>query len=313
MDDLKYIIESLLFAVDTPMTLAQLSDILRDAEKKDISNALQELKNEYETRKGGFYLCQVADGYQLRTRPEYSNWVGKLFQSSPARLSKAALETLAIIAYHQPLIRSDIEHIRGVDSGGIIRNLLERKLIRVLGRKDIPGRPLIYATTKYFLEVFSLQSLKDLPTPKEIEEYGDSPATSPELKSMESLKDVSPGHSDDSEKQIVPEDEEGVVDNLGEPEKRIIPENDEDAVDNSYESGLQLDEITDQGIIQDTIENREAYEDELTGKVIAFPTGNAKLFKENTTFPSELIESEPKSEEELKNSVDKPPTDQEDI
>ena len=89
-------------------------------------------------------------------------------------MSKAALETLAIIAYNQPIIRSDIEHIRGVDSGGVIRMLMERKLIRVLGRKEIPGRPLIYATTKHFLEVFELRDLKDLPTPKEIEELSKS-------------------------------------------------------------------------------------------------------------------------------------------
>jgi segregation and condensation protein B len=94
-----------------------------------------------------------------------------LIEPSPVRLSKAALETLAIIAYKQPVIRSDVEHIRGVDCGGVLRALLERQLIRVLGRKEIPGRPLIYATTKKFLEVFDLKDLKDLPSPKEIETY----------------------------------------------------------------------------------------------------------------------------------------------
>jgi segregation and condensation protein B len=91
------------------------------------------------------------------------------------RLSKAALETLAIIAYKQPIIRSDVEHIRGVDCGGVLRQLLERKLVRVLGRKEIAGRPLIYATTRKFLETFDLKDLKDLPTPKEIEEFGKAP------------------------------------------------------------------------------------------------------------------------------------------
>ena len=95
-----------------------------------------------------------------------------MLQPKPLRLSKAALETLAIIAYKQPVIRSDVEHIRGVDCGGVLRVLLERKFIRVLGRKEIPGRPLIYATTKRFLEVFDLKNLKDLPTPKEIEDFG---------------------------------------------------------------------------------------------------------------------------------------------
>jgi segregation and condensation protein B len=127
---------------------------------------------DYEARQGGFYLNQVAGGYQIRTRSEYTQWIKRLLQPRPLRLSKAALETLAIIAYKQPVIRSDVEHIRGVDCGGVLRVLLERKFIRVLGRKEIPGRPLIYATTKRFLEVFDLKNLKDLPTPKEIEEFG---------------------------------------------------------------------------------------------------------------------------------------------
>ncbi|MEJ2657077.1 MAG: SMC-Scp complex subunit ScpB, partial [Desulfobacterales bacterium] len=117
---------------------------------------------------------EVAGGYQLRTRPEYREWIKRLVQPKPLRLSKAALETLAIIAYKQPIIRNDIENIRGVSCGGILRMLLERKLVRILGRKAIPGRPLVYATTKQFLEVFELKNLEDLPTPKEISEVDDS-------------------------------------------------------------------------------------------------------------------------------------------
>jgi segregation and condensation protein B len=117
----------------------------------------------------------VAGGYQFRTRPEYTQWIRRLVDPRPVRLSKAALETLAIIAYKQPIIRTDVEHIRGVDCGGVLRQLLERKLIRVLGRKEIAGRPLIYATTKKFLETFELKNLRDLPTPKEIEEFGKAP------------------------------------------------------------------------------------------------------------------------------------------
>jgi segregation and condensation protein B len=138
---------------------------------------------DYETRQGGFYLNLVAGGYQIRTRPEYMEYIKRLLQPKPQRLSKAALETLAIIAYKQPVIRADIEHLRGVDCGGVLRVLLERKFIRVLGRKEIPGRPLIYATTKRFLEVFGLKNLKDLPTPKEIEEFGS--ALSEELAEMD--------------------------------------------------------------------------------------------------------------------------------
>ncbi len=171
-DDLKNIIESLLFVSETPLTIDRIRRILSFADSKEIRNALNTLSDEYERRKGGFLLRQIAGGYQFRTRAEHSKWIRRLVQPNPVRLSKAALETLAIIAYKQPVIRSDIEHIRGVDSGGIIRTLLERKFIRILGRKEIPGRPLIYATTKQFLEVFDLKDLRDLPTPKEIESLG---------------------------------------------------------------------------------------------------------------------------------------------
>ena len=149
-----------------------MKQIISGAESKALRSAIEELAVDYETRQGGFYLSPVAGGYQIRTRPEYSEWIKRLLQPKPQRLSKAALETLAIIAYKQPVIRADIEHLRGVDCGGVLRVLLERKFIRVLGRKEIPGRPLIYATTKRFLEVFGLKNLKDLPTPKEIEEFG---------------------------------------------------------------------------------------------------------------------------------------------
>jgi segregation and condensation protein B len=173
-EDLKYIIESLLFVSETPLTMDHLKGILEGEETAAIRAAIDELMAEYEQRDGGFVLKQVAGGYQFRTQGRYNEWIKRMIRPNAPRLSKAALETLAIIAYNQPIIRSDIEHIRGVDSGGVIRMLMERKLIRVLGRKEIPGRPLIYATTKHFLEVFELKDLKDLPTPKEIEELSQS-------------------------------------------------------------------------------------------------------------------------------------------
>ncbi len=176
MEDFKNIIESLLFVTDIPLSIDRIKNILPQAERKEIRNALEALAEEYEARKGGFFLREVAGGYQIRTRPEYKEWIKRLIQPKAFRLSKAALETLAIVAYKQPIIRSDIEYIRGVDCGGILRTLLERKLIRVLGRKEIPGRPLIYATTKQFLEVFDLKDLKDLPTPEEIEKLSDASA-----------------------------------------------------------------------------------------------------------------------------------------
>ena len=174
MEDIKYIIESLLLVSEEPLTIDRIKNILVLAGKKEIQNALNELSAEYEHRKGGFFLREIAGGYQIRTRPDYREWIKRLIQPKPLRLSKPALETLAIIAYKQPIIRSDIEHIRGVNCGGIIRMLLERKLVRILCRKAIPGRPHIYATTKHFLEVFDLKNLEDLPTPKEISELSDA-------------------------------------------------------------------------------------------------------------------------------------------
>ena len=175
MDNLKHIIESLVFVSGNPLSIEQIKAVIPEPDTKEIKQCLLDLIQEYEERRGGFYLRHVAGAYQFRSRPEYRDYITKLVQANPLRLSKAALETLAIIAYKQPAIRSDIEHIRGVDCGGIIRTLMEHKLIRVLGRKDIPGRPLIYSTTKRFLELFDLSSLRDLPTLKEIEAFEKEP------------------------------------------------------------------------------------------------------------------------------------------
>lgn len=172
MDDLKNIIESLLFVADEPLNVERLKKIIPQTDTREIRQALSDLASAYDSRQTSFYLDEVAGGYQLRTRPAYTEWIRRLVQPKPARLSRAALETLAIIAYKQPVIRADIEHVRGVDSGGVLRMLMERKLIRILGRKEIPGRPLIYATTKLFLEIFGLKDLKELPSPQEIEALG---------------------------------------------------------------------------------------------------------------------------------------------
>ncbi len=174
MENIKYVIESLLFVSDGPLNIDRIKKILETVDAKEIKDTLAELSSEYEARKGGFVLREVAGGFQIRTRPEYAYWIKRLVQPGPQRLSKPAMETLAIIAYRQPIIRSDIEYVRGVDCGGILRLLMEKKLIRVLGKKEIPGRPLIYATTRQFLELFDLKDLRDLPTPSEIEALGNS-------------------------------------------------------------------------------------------------------------------------------------------
>jgi len=167
--EIKNILESLLFVASEPLSIERMKKVLDNSETRLIREALNTLAGEYEARGSAFFLKEVAGGYQIRTRPEYSPWIKRLIQPAPARLSKAAMETLAIVAYKQPIIRNDIEHIRGVDCGGILRTLMEKKLIRVLGRKAIPGRPLIYGTTRQFLELFELKDLTELPTPEEVE------------------------------------------------------------------------------------------------------------------------------------------------
>lgn len=183
------IIEALLFAADAPLPVERMLAVFADQPRVDaaaIRTALNELAEEYRARDGGFHLVEVAGGWRLVSRPEYKSWIQRLLQSGPSRLSKAALETLAVIAYRQPVIRSDIEHIRGVDCGGVLRVLMERKLIRIMGRKEIPGRPLIYGTTRRFLEIFGLRDLNDLPTLREIEDMSGGP-----------LSPADPGAADD--------------------------------------------------------------------------------------------------------------------
>jgi len=168
----KMIIEALLFASDRPLTVREIHAVIPDMAVNDIMRNLKELQAEYDIMKRSLTLKEVAGGYQLRTKPEYSPYILRMFKSSSGRLSQAALETLSIIAYKQPVLRQEIERLRGVDVGGIVRTLLEKKLVRIMGRKNLPGKPLIYGTTKRFLEVFDLNNIDSLPKLKEIREFG---------------------------------------------------------------------------------------------------------------------------------------------
>jgi segregation and condensation protein B len=189
MDQIKQIIESLLFVSDSPLTIDHIQRAIPEAETDTVKKALLELKEEYDLRNGGFLLHEVAGGFQFRTKKEFKEWIRRLFQPTPPKLSTAAMETLAIVAYRQPVLRNEIEHIRGVNSGNSLRILLERRLIRVLGRREIPGRPLVYATTRKFLETFDLKDLKDLPSPKEIEGMEIKPFPSPAQDALEITAD----------------------------------------------------------------------------------------------------------------------------
>jgi segregation and condensation protein B len=183
---LKLIVEALLFASDKPVSPQDIHASLPDVSPADIKSALKVLKYEYEAMARSYRLKEVAGGFQFRSRAEYGPYILKMLQSSPTRLSRAAMETLAIIAYKQPILRQEVEKLRGVDVGGVLKNLLEKDLIRIMGRKELPGRPLVYGTTKKFLEVFDLQDIDSLPKLKEIqtlvtdeEETPQSPAEKP--------------------------------------------------------------------------------------------------------------------------------------
>jgi segregation and condensation protein B len=155
--------------------LDSIREVLGDIPKKDLQRMLGEMIEEYKTAPRGFTLIEVGGGYQFRTRTEYAEWVKKLKKIKPFALSQPSLETLAILAYKQPVLRTEIEKIRGVDSGGVLRTLLEKKLIKILGKKDVPGKPLVYGTSKRFLEMFGLKDLSGLPTLKDLAGLGPLP------------------------------------------------------------------------------------------------------------------------------------------
>jgi segregation and condensation protein B len=162
------ILESVLFAAGEPLTVARLADVVPGPSRAELRATLGELRARAERDGRGIRLVEVAGGYQFRTDPAHAEWVRRLFQQKPWRLTRATLETLAIIAYKQPITRAEIEAIRGVDADSVLASLLSRKLVKIVGRKDVIGRPLLYGTTRQFLEVFGLRDLAGLPALGEV-------------------------------------------------------------------------------------------------------------------------------------------------
>jgi segregation and condensation protein B len=167
---LKGLLEALIFASDHPQKANDLAKAA-SASVKEVRDLLADLKTEYQPR--GIQLDEIAGGWLFRTSPGYAPFVRDLTKLKPVRLSRAQVETLAILAYRQPVTRPEVDDIRGVDSGPVLKLLLERDLVRILGKKDEPGRPMIYGTTTAFLELFGLKSLKDLPTLREFTELNE--------------------------------------------------------------------------------------------------------------------------------------------
>lgn len=173
-EKVKSIIETLIFASEIPLTIDRIKGVLEDMSKKELKEVIEELMQDYQNLERGIFIREVAHGYQFCTRPEYASWIQKLRKSRPYHLSQPTLETLAIIAYKQPVTKAEIEIVRGVDCAGVLKSLLEKRLITILGRKDVIGRPFLYGTTSRFLEVFGLENLANLPALKEIEQLKDS-------------------------------------------------------------------------------------------------------------------------------------------
>ncbi len=169
-DQAKKIIESVLFVSDKPLSVDMLKEAMKEMEPSAIKALIEELNNEYASTGRSFSIKEIAGGYQMLTDPAYSRWISAVYKRPPERLTGPALETLAIIAYRQPITRSNIEAIRGVNVDGVLHTLEERGLIRTRGRVDGPGRPILYATTNDFLQQFGLKSLEELPKLKEFQE-----------------------------------------------------------------------------------------------------------------------------------------------
>jgi segregation and condensation protein B len=169
-DQQRKIVEALVLASREPITATRIAEIVPGCTPSEAKGLLKELDLEYERDDRAFEIWEVAGGYQIRTRAEFAGYLRQLQRERNFRLSRAALETLAVVAYKQPVTRSEIENIRGVDVGAVVRSLVERKLVRIAGHRDVPGRPLLYATSKRFLEVFGFSRLEDLPTLREIDD-----------------------------------------------------------------------------------------------------------------------------------------------
>lgn len=166
---LAHILEALIFASDSPLSLNQLSSIINEASTDEIEQAIETLKIDCENR--GIMLKKIAGGFQFATRPEYSKWVGNMLENrASSRLSRAALESLAIVAFKQPISRVEVSATRGVNSDGVMKRLLDLKLITIAGRDEGQGRALLFKTTPEFLQYFGINDIADLPRPKEIEE-----------------------------------------------------------------------------------------------------------------------------------------------
>ena len=208
--ELRGILEALLFMSADPLSMTRIVSLLGAVSKQEVEQALISLKHEYEQEGRGLHLAEIAGGYRILTKPDYAPWIKRLEKvKAPPKLSRSALESLAIIAYKQPIVRAEIEQIRGVETSGVLRTLLERKLVRIVGRKEEPGRPIMYGTTKFFLEHFGLRDLSQLPPLREVKELGESEQAMLPMDEEGNLQEAVNGLNPSNEEEL-PLDLEGV-------------------------------------------------------------------------------------------------------
>ena len=211
-DEIKAIAEALIFVSDIPLSINKINEVLDKTDVATIKTAILQLQDEYEKGGKGIQIIEVANGYKMCTRSEYSDYVTKLFtHRKKAKLSAQALETLAVIAYKQPVTKPEIEEIRGVNIIGVLKTLLDRNMIKILGKKDAVGRPILYGTTREFLEYFGLKDLTDLPTLKDFSEFDLGEIKNETEKLSENTKSDVP--NGDIVEETVREDDGGRADN----------------------------------------------------------------------------------------------------
>ena len=260
---LKNILEAVLLGADRTLTVIQMEGLFELDEERptrdEIRKALHEMTDDYESR--GYELKQVASGFRLQVKQEYATWVGRLWEEKPARYTRALLETMSLIAYRQPITRGEIEEVRGVSvSSNIIKTLMERDWIKVLGHKDVPGKPTLYGTTKEFLDYFNLKTLDELPTLAEIKDL-DSIHPELELDDDAAAPDNSGNNENDNDNvSELPTDEivdETVSDEVESEEETDVDESDSETV--VEEMAEDVDVIED-GIVDDSASENDETE-----------------------------------------------------
>jgi segregation and condensation protein B len=258
--EMRRIVEALILSCSEPISAAKLAEIIPYCDAGRAKDLVNELNTEYAEQDRSFEIWEVAGGYQIRTRAEFSGYIQRLQKERALRLSQAALETLAIIAYRQPVTRAEIEEVRGVDAGAVVKSLLERHLIRIAGQREVPGRPMLYGTTRRFLEVFGLEKLKDLPTLRELDELAREQGLLEKTSGDADESADASGTSDTTDAEEAAGESSGGSEGIAVDEGLAEPNSEDDDDDDGGETSF--DEISGGSREESAAETREAIADE---------------------------------------------------